>query len=48
MPDPLTDGDKKDPCNGQEAEVDDKEEDKEKPNGNGDKKITLIHLSFLS
>jgi len=46
MPDPSTDGDKKDPCNGQEAEVDDKEEDKEEPNGNGDKKTTPLLQSI--
>ncbi|KAI4232595.1 MAG: hypothetical protein LQ349_004911 [Xanthoria aureola] len=41
-PDPSTDGDKKNPWNVQEAEADDKKEDKEKHNGDGDKKTTPL------
>lgn len=41
-PDPSTDGDKKNPWNVQEAEANDKKEDKEKHNGDGDKKTTPL------
>ncbi|MCJ1288408.1 hypothetical protein MMC26_007765 [Xylographa opegraphella] len=44
-PDPLTDGDKKIPCNGQEAEADDKKDNEEKYIGDGGEKI--IHLGFI-